>query len=420
MEDLLAEHGLSRLYERLLDEELTLDTLRWMAADTDSDFAEAMSELEMISADAELLKAALLTKPEAPPAAAVKANTATATATAAVSEGGPSATTIEVAPAVAPPVAPPAATMSSAPAKLLPPPPMPPPPAPTPLPVLIHKRVRITGLTGRPELNDKCGMARTYSAETGRYGVTIDAPIGVGMTVNVRPSNLEVVQPAAKSKYTPRRRGGSADVEDSDDDDDGPPAGAHTAAADAAAGDAAATAAAEPGPCLVPGWTPDGPRMVPANTAGYNSDVLATLAAHSKRHTPAAQHSALEPQSVQVDVLAALQAVANLSMGELISRRADGPTAPKVTSYTQINHVTDEKGGLHVSTAKNPALDAYKRRTVADPYAHVKHGKGVLHLDKGRMNPEDRPEDTRTRTQRKADDAVEHQNRTNVGQWEQL
>ena len=44
----------------------------------------------------------------------------------------------------------------------------------SPPPPLLTKRVRISGLTARPELNGQCGVAASYDAEAGRYAVQLD------------------------------------------------------------------------------------------------------------------------------------------------------------------------------------------------------------------------------------------------------
>lgn len=174
---------------------------------------------------------------------------------------------------------------------------------------------------------------------------------------------------------------------------------------------------------FVPGWTPDGPRMVPVSSVGYNTDVLATLASHSKSRAPEIAPEIASPRSdqgaVQTEMLTALAAVATLSAREVAARCGGGPTTPKVKSFTQINHVSD--ASARVSTVKNSALDAYKRRLVADP--HAVKGGGLLHLDRGTMKiPEAQTPDHRTSCeQRKAEpDELERLNRMSIGRWEQL
>ena len=59
---------------------------------------------------------------------------------------------------------------------------------------LSGRRVRITGLKGRPELNGRCGVAAHFDAAKGRYEVTVE---GEAEAVLLKPANLqEVLEPA--------------------------------------------------------------------------------------------------------------------------------------------------------------------------------------------------------------------------------
>eukprot|EP00966_Prymnesium_polylepis_P176861 4095697-Prymnesium_polylepis.1 len=57
-----------------------------------------------------------------------------------------------------------------------------------PAPPLLHDRVRIDGLSARPELNGRRGTARSFDEKTGRYVVELE---GVdAKKLSVRPSQL--------------------------------------------------------------------------------------------------------------------------------------------------------------------------------------------------------------------------------------
>ena len=69
------------------------------------------------------------------------------------------------------------------------------------------------------------------------------------------------------------------------------------------------------------------------------------------------------------DLAAALAAVASAAAPPRAeSSAAAEPAAPKVTSFTQINHVSEAPTASRAH-AKNPALQAYHRRNEDDPEA---------------------------------------------------
>jgi hypothetical protein len=119
--------------------------------------------------------------------------------------------------------------------------------------------------------------------------------------------------------------------------------------------------------------------MVLESSITRPEEVMATLAALSKSKQPTAAAPPRAPDAVHDSVMAALGAVAAID-----TRREElGPRKPKVTSRTQINHVSEH--AERISTAKNAALEAYHRRHVLDPEAPV---GGAYELDCGTMNPE--------------------------------
>jgi hypothetical protein len=140
---LLRRHGLARHAARLVEEELTLKTLCWMASDSRPAFMESMAELELDTDAASALHAAFEAAAEA------------------------SGRRVETA-------APPSVLRAT-----LPPPP-PPTPAEAEAPVepvakLVGKRVLIEGLTARKELNGRCGTVLAYDGARGRYMVSVEA-----------------------------------------------------------------------------------------------------------------------------------------------------------------------------------------------------------------------------------------------------
>jgi hypothetical protein len=143
MTALLRRHGLARHAARLVEEELTLKTLCWMASDSRPAFMESMAELELDTDAASALHAAFEAAAEA------------------------SGRRVETA-------APPSVLRAT-----LPPPP-PPTPAEAEAPVepvtkLVGKRVLIVGLTARKELNGQCGTVLAYDGASGRYMVSVEA-----------------------------------------------------------------------------------------------------------------------------------------------------------------------------------------------------------------------------------------------------
>jgi ankyrin repeat protein len=62
--------------------------------------------------------------------------------------------------------------------------------AAAPTPSLSGRRVRITGLKGRPELNGRCGVAGRFDAAKGRYEVAVE---GEAEAVLLKPANLQEV-----------------------------------------------------------------------------------------------------------------------------------------------------------------------------------------------------------------------------------
>ena len=60
---------------------------------------------------------------------------------------------------------------------------------------MLGERVRLAGLSAKPELNDQLGLARTFHSERGRYGVLL---VDSGKSIMVKPDNLCL---AAVSQY---------------------------------------------------------------------------------------------------------------------------------------------------------------------------------------------------------------------------
>ena len=80
-----------------------------------------------------------------------------------------------------------------------------------------------------------------------------------------------------------------------------------------------------------------------------------------------------------------------------------GPTTPKVTQFTQINHVSNKPGASRPH-AKNAALTAYQRAQVADPTTQKAAAAGSelgFELDKGTLNPNAHEEEDLERERRK-------------------
>ena len=174
MTALLRRHGLARHAARLVEEELTLKTLCWMASDSRPAFMESMAELELDTDAASALHAAFEAAAEA------------------------SGRRVETA-------APPSVLRAT-----LPPPP-PPTPAEAEAPVepvakLVGKRVLIEGLTARKELNGRCGTVLAYDGASGRYMVSVEARSAADepLTVALKPGNMDASKvhtvPVARAK----------------------------------------------------------------------------------------------------------------------------------------------------------------------------------------------------------------------------
>jgi hypothetical protein len=66
----------------------------------------------------------------------------------------------------------------------------------------LKQRVRVTGLSARPDLNGQEGMCVAFEAD--RYSVAVNSDL----TLRVKPANLELCQPAPPS--IPKKRGSDA------------------------------------------------------------------------------------------------------------------------------------------------------------------------------------------------------------------
>jgi len=103
--------------------------------------------------------------------------------------------------------------------------------------------------------------------------------------------------------------------------------------------------------------------------------------------------------SAYTNELAAALAIIETSSAPL----ALGPQTPKVTEFTQINHVSGKPVASRPH-AKNPALTAYQRQQVADPTMHKAAAEGAdlgFELDKGTINPNAHDEEDAERERRK-------------------
>ena len=70
--------------------------------------------------------------------------------------------------------------------------------------MLLQRRVELCGLSGRPELNGRKGVAISYEERTGRYGVQLD---GKGEKLALRPENLAIwSHPGSKESTPPQLR----------------------------------------------------------------------------------------------------------------------------------------------------------------------------------------------------------------------
>ena len=437
-----------------------MDTLRWMASDPEADFAESMGEIGMSVADAARLKEEL-TATGYPSGAVAEATPSDASPPDAPGQTAAAATPAPPAKLpTEPPAGQPRAAAQQDPARTVP------DATPQPPPPLLNKRVCIIGLTGRPELNGKHGIATSWKDESGRYAVTLDAPIGVGMTVNVKPDNIQLpsahpsripapTQPTTATLSAHGQAASAAEVKRKGDDlpwakGDFRASERFTGARPGyvfrlgdygqgyyrdAVGSAGASAlvvepAAGLAPRLVPVWTPDGPRMVPAGGIRKPTEVMETLTALSKAkqyNTQRPGGAVEDPEQSGVEggttagsvaapdtavddaVLSALASVEALSQGKLtkvgdrlaatlaVNSCADSPLAqpgPKpavVRERTQINHVAEHS--KRIVTSKNPALEAYTRRLVSDPTRpEGKEGTLKCEGDMGTMNRKQEPE----------------------------
>lgn len=90
----------------------------------------------------------------------------------------------------------------------------------------------------------------------------------------------------------------------------------------------------------------------------------------------------------QPDLAAALAAVSAATAPRAASSAAADPAAPKVSSFTQINHVSSAPT-VSRAQSKNPALQAYQRRNEDDPEA--RGGAAAYELDTGTLNPARHP-----------------------------
>jgi hypothetical protein len=159
-----------------------------------------------------------------------------------------------------------------------------------------------------------------------------------------------------------------------------PPASASATAAQVAA--AAAIAAAAKAPAITPKWTPDGPKMVPADNM---ENIMAALAAVGAARRPAAAAGLAGQPDALAAALASVAAIDTSTSSAL----SEHPPRPKVKSATQINHVGTAASSKPSSVGRgtaNRALEAYQRRQVYDP----NRGVDAYELDQGTMNAEGR------------------------------
>ena len=169
--ELLRRHGLARHAARLVDEELMMETLCWMASDSRLAFMESMAELELDTDTASAMHAAFDAEAEA------------------------SGRRVE-----------PSAAPLSVLRATLPPPPLPPPAEAEAPAELVGKRVLIEGLTGRKELNGRCGTVLAYDGASDRYMVSVEARSAADepLTVALKPGNMDASKahtvPVARTK----------------------------------------------------------------------------------------------------------------------------------------------------------------------------------------------------------------------------
>ena len=69
----------------------------------------------------------------------------------------------------------------------------------TATPALLQRRVELRGLSGRPELNGRRGVAVSFDPKTGRYGVQLDGK--VREKVALRPDNIQAETPEVADEY---------------------------------------------------------------------------------------------------------------------------------------------------------------------------------------------------------------------------
>ena len=65
---------------------------------------------------------------------------------------------------------------------------------------LLHQRVRIDGLSGRPELNGRYGKTTRYVTDKSRFAVTLE---GDDESVLLKPANLTKVDPQPTAEDPP-------------------------------------------------------------------------------------------------------------------------------------------------------------------------------------------------------------------------
>ena len=175
---LLRTHGLEKHAAQLHEEELSLETLTWMASDSEAECITSLTEVGLDNDEAVKLHVALI------------ASSATPRDT---SAGQPS-----------PPPPPPVPSASG----------LSPLPAPTEPPAsteaaaehlqLVGKRVLIQGLNGRKDLNGRCGTVLFRDATSGRLTVNTEARTAAEeiVTVALKPANVD----AHRAKAIPMPR----------------------------------------------------------------------------------------------------------------------------------------------------------------------------------------------------------------------
>ena len=190
LQALLTSLGLEAHYATFSEEELTdLETLSWMAKDSDSSFLSSMEELGLAVDDAQRLMSAL------------------------IGAGLPEPSTFQDSSVLPSSTGAPPPTIPSAAAQ-------PPAPAVEELPDedvrgLVGRRVLIHSLKSRADLNGQCGIALAHDPTSGRYTVTTEGTPSV--TVALKSTNLDgekargVPLPA---RAAPSRAAATVDVSD--------------------------------------------------------------------------------------------------------------------------------------------------------------------------------------------------------------